>query len=693
MEPKNFNEELKNMEAEEQRRTCELGKGQMKLDDTQRVKVLSPGRLVFKRFIRNKLAIVGTAILAFMFIFCFVGALFYPYGQTQKFFKKDILENADFAAAKERLVYTPYQVDKNKTVHYSVVNMINSYISNDLKPNGKAYMFVTDETSGNIYCLEYKTESVYALSGCTAEKIGMLASKLTIGEYDTFTKEFTYSDGVNMDDGFKTAAISAVTGKVAEFTYGGKTYDIVSAGGKKYSVTYNTGTGMQYTAEAPGTDFEAAVSAAVNDGILEYKDNYYTITPEGKDAYLVNKITVNDMLYVCSQYAASLSDGISMASDEFLIDALTGLATEKTFESDSVNYVIREENGELNIYRADSNELYGILTTFSVSRVNGSGALPINFKNDIKAKIDFMIENNITKTTLITKVEKQAADGSIELDGAGNIVYEDTEVTITRKGEDYSITCDRIKYLIDVYGKPLSDATEHLHLLGTDGDGFDILARMMYGGRVSLLVGFIVVIIETLLGIIMGGISGYFGGWVDTLIMRIVDIFYCIPTLPILIILGSFFDAEQMDPYVRLMWLMAVLGFLGWAGVARMVRGQILSLREQDFMVATEVGGLRVSRRIFRHLIPNVMPQLIVTATAGLGSVIITESTLSFLGLGVKHPLATWGSMINSVSTYSGMVNYTYIWVPVGILICLTVIAFNFVGDGLRDAFDPKMKR
>ena len=221
----------------------------------------------------------------------------------------------------------------------------------------------------------------------------------------------------------------------------------------------------------------------------------------------------------------------------------------------------------------------------------------------------------------------------------------------------------------------------------------DVLARMMYGGRVSLIFCFITIIIEMIIGVILGGIAGFFYGWVDNIIMRAVDIFFCIPSMPILIILGSIFDALKLQPYVRVAWMMVVLGVLGWAGVARMVRGQMLSLREQEFMVAAESIGLKTRRRIFKHLVPNVMPQLIVTATSGLGGIIITESTLSFLGLGVKHPLATWGTMINSVSAAEAMVRYTYIWVPVGLLICLTVIAFNFVGDGLRDAFDPKMKR
>jgi peptide/nickel transport system permease protein len=245
-----------------------------------------------------------------------------------------------------------------------------------------------------------------------------------------------------------------------------------------------------------------------------------------------------------------------------------------------------------------------------------------------------------------------------------------------------------VKHLIDRYAAPSGS-----HLLGTDGDGFDVLSRIMYGGRISLLVGFVVVFLEIIIGVVMGGLAGYYGKWVDMLVMRLVDIFYCLPSMPILIIVGAAMDALRLNPYIRLLVMIAALGIMGWAGVARMVRGQILSLREQEFMVAAEATGIKVRSRIFRHLIPNVMPQLIVIATMGMGGVILTESTLSYLGLGVKHPLATWGSMINSVSTATAMKYYPYIWIPVGILICLTVIAFNFVGDGLRDAYDPKSNK
>jgi len=237
------------------------------------------------------------------------------------------------------------------------------------------------------------------------------------------------------------------------------------------------------------------------------------------------------------------------------------------------------------------------------------------------------------------------------------------------------------------------------HWLGTDANGMDIFVRLMYGGRISLTISFIVIFLETVLGVILGGIAGYFGKWVDSLIMRIVDIFNCLPGMPILLIASSILravPASVIPAGDRIYWLMGILTIFGWAGTARLVRGQILSLREQEFMVAAEATGLSTSRKIFKHLIPNVMPQLIVSMTLGLGGVILYESTLSYLGLGVQIPKAAWGTMISLADPSKGqeiLAYYPNMWVPAGILIVLTVLAFNFVGDGLRDAFDPKAKK
>ncbi len=232
------------------------------------------------------------------------------------------------------------------------------------------------------------------------------------------------------------------------------------------------------------------------------------------------------------------------------------------------------------------------------------------------------------------------------------------------------------------------------HLLGTDTRGMDVFARLMYGGRISLIIGFIVVILETVIGIILGGISGYFGGWVDNVIMRIVDIFNCIPTLPILLIASAVLDSIKGIPAsARIYYLMVIITVFGWSGCARMVRGQILSLREQEYITATEVMGLPTWRKIFKHLIPNVMPQLIVSMTLGLGSVILYESTLSYLGLGVQIPYAAWGTMIAASNDPVILSYYMNMWLPAGFLIVLAVLGFNFVGDGLRDAMDPKAKK
>ena len=231
------------------------------------------------------------------------------------------------------------------------------------------------------------------------------------------------------------------------------------------------------------------------------------------------------------------------------------------------------------------------------------------------------------------------------------------------------------------------------HLLGTDEKGMDVFIRLMYGGRVSLTLGFIVVILETIIGIIMGGISGYFGGKVDQFIMRIVDILNCIPMLPILLIASVVIDSWNVESSARIYYLMLIMTVFGWSGIARMVRGQILYLREQEFIVACEVMGIPIWRRIFKHLVPNIMPQLIVSMTLGLGGIILYESTLSYLGLGIPLPYAAWGTMISSSTDPVTMASYPALWVPAGILIVIAVLGFNFVGDGLRDAMDPKSKR
>jgi len=258
-------------------------------------------------------------------------------------------------------------------------------------------------------------------------------------------------------------------------------------------------------------------------------------------------------------------------------------------------------------------------------------------------------------------------------------------------GEELSMNDTRISEKgISVYVKaPISE----VHWLGTDTDARDVLTRLMYGGRISLTVGIVVVLVELILGITLGGIAGYYGGKVDMIIMRLVEIFYSIPFIPVMLIFSAIMAGYGVLPKYKIYIIMLVMGVLYWAGVARMVRGQILSLREMEYMQATEATGIRTSRKIFKHLVPNVMPIIIIIATMDLGGIILTESVLSFLGVGIPFPYASWGNMVNIVNNPIVLKNFFNIWLPPGICILMTVLAFNFIGDGLRDAYDPKMKR
>ena len=280
--------------------------------------------------------------------------------------------------------------------------------------------------------------------------------------------------------------------------------------------------------------------------------------------------------------------------------------------------------------------------------------------------------------------------GEIEVDYTGKVTYAESETTYTVDGQTYTLRQSVETRLKD---NALS-APSAEHILGTDTGGYDVFVRLMYGGRISLTVSFIAVFLITVLGVVLGGISGYFGGWVDTVIMRLSDVLMCLPGVPILLIISTILDASDIDAKYRIYLLMIYLTFISWTGTARLVRGQILSLREQEYMVAAEAMGYSTFRKIFKHLVPNVMPQLIVQMTLSLGSMILYEATLSYLNLGVKAPYAAWGSMINIISTNSDVLqNHLYVWVPAGICIVIAVLGFNFVGDGLRDALDPKARR
>lgn len=280
--------------------------------------------------------------------------------------------------------------------------------------------------------------------------------------------------------------------------------------------------------------------------------------------------------------------------------------------------------------------------------------------------------------------------GETTQDKSGKVEYTRQPITMMVDGKEVTVyQVVETNKTINSLAKP-----DKNHILGTDKDGRDVFTRLMYGGRISLTVSFIAVFAITLFGVVLGGISGYFGGAVDGVIMRICDILMCLPGFPILLIIGTLLDSMGVPSQLRIYYLMAYLTLFSWPGTARLVRGQILSLREQEYMVAAEAMGYSTPRKIFKHLVPNVMPQLIVSMTLSLGSMILYEASLSYLNMGVRAPYAAWGTMINIVAEDQYILeNFFNVWGPPGLCIILAVLGFNFVGDGLRDALDPKMRR
>lgn len=223
------------------------------------------------------------------------------------------------------------------------------------------------------------------------------------------------------------------------------------------------------------------------------------------------------------------------------------------------------------------------------------------------------------------------------------------------------------------------------HWLGTDGAGRDVWARLVYASRVSLSVGIVAVAISTGVGLVLGSIAGFYGGKVDTVIMRFTDIILCFPTLLVILTIVTVVGPSVFN-------VMVVIGGFSWPGMCRLVRGQFLSLREQDFILAARSIGAPTRTIITRHLLPNVVAPVSVSITLGLAGAILTEAGLSFLGLSVQVPTPSWGNMLFGATSVSIIENNWWLWLPPGLMIALAVLAINFVGDGLRDALDSRMR-
>lgn len=236
--------------------------------------------------------------------------------------------------------------------------------------------------------------------------------------------------------------------------------------------------------------------------------------------------------------------------------------------------------------------------------------------------------------------------------------------------------------LLHTYAPPSRE-----HILGTDSLGRDVLSRLIYGTRISLTIGFLATLFTMLLGIILGSLAGYFGGKLDNLIMRATDLMLNFPFLLLVLTLVAVLEEINLFTFV------AIIALTSWPGMTRIIRGLYLRLREQEFILAAKALGCSHGRIIFYHLLPNVFFPIITQASLTMATMIVIESGLSFLGFGVAEPTPTWGNMMTDAQSMLVLKHYPHLWIPPGLAILCTVLAINFIGDGLRDATDPRLRR
>ena len=226
--------------------------------------------------------------------------------------------------------------------------------------------------------------------------------------------------------------------------------------------------------------------------------------------------------------------------------------------------------------------------------------------------------------------------------------------------------------------------------MGTDAKGRDVWTRIIHGGKMTLTIGAVAVIISTVIAVIVGSLSGYFGGWVDILLMRLAEIVGAIPFLPFAMLLSHVLSYTTVSETMRIFIIMVILGVLGWTGLAHMIRGQVLAEREKDFVMAARAMGVKETKIAFKHILPNIISIILVHVTLDFAGCLLTESSLSYLGFGVNEPRATWGNMLNAAKGYTVIVNMWWQWVFPSIFLAISTICINIIGDSLRDVLDPK---
>lgn len=607
-------------------------------------KLESPSKLAVKAFFRRKLAVVALVVLILLFLFVFIGPYFFPM----------------------QLNYTD-PLQKNIAPNFSMLSVPKGLKNNIRDINGFSNFSVGVSEDNTLYMWGYTKES------------------LTKRDYSKFPDV--------IEDG-KVLAAAAGSDHVIAITTDGK---VVGWGNK------NNG---QYGA-ANEADGYRSMHRVLGDAGFSMEGDYYVLPDPSKVEQLIcgyqtTALVYDGTLYMWGNTRACLNmNEVAEKYNENVAQVALS----------NYNVVVRFKDGTVsggkNLFfrQSATSSLKGVIKSFSNYLAENS-VVDIAATNNCFA---FLLESGEILVFGAAEygeqtIPKPASGKYIDLVGGTrhfvaltdtNTVYSwghnmDGQTKITGEKASAIYAGSKQSYAANEDGKLTAKYGLRGYLFGTDSMGRDTFTRIVHGGKMTMTIGAVAVVVSSIIAIIIGCLSGYFGGWVDMLLMRITEIFSAIPFLPFAMMLSFVIRNYPIGEKTRIFIIMIILGLLSWTGLARMIRGQVLAEREKEFVIAAQSMGVKESRIAFKHILPNIISVILVSMTLDFAGCLLTESSLSYLGFGVQLPQPTWGNMLNGANNSIVIQNYWWQWLFPSIFLSIATISINIIGDTLRDVLDPK---
>ena len=600
----------------------------------------SPSMMAVKAFFRRRLAVVALIVLVSLFLFVFIGPYFFPMD----------LNYTDPLQANMAPIYSLLRVPEGLENNVRTINGFSDFtvgVSND------GDFFIWGKTKNNLTNVDYTTQmpaeiqagNVMTAAAGSDHIIAITNDGKIVGWGNKSTGQYGYKK-VESDPYIQMPT------EFIEGTIDPESVDQLVCG---YQVTGLILDGKLYVWGNPNTMLslkEFATSDKFESGVKEIAfSNYYAIV-----LYEDGTVSGGNTLTFNRQSAYSSVDGKvknlkSHLSDKTVIDI------------------------------AASNNCYALLTDEGEMIVFGA----IEYgENEIPVLPEGV---NFTSITAGTRHFVATTDAGTVYAWGHN---DGGQTEVNGENADKVFVGSKQTYLLNEDGEVTYKTGFKGYLLGTDSMGRDILTRIVHGGKMTMTIGAVAVIVSSLIAIIVGCLSGYFGGWVDLLLMRVTEIFSSIPFLPFAMMLSYVIRTMPISENTRIFIIMIILGLLSWTGLARMIRGQVLAEREKEFVIAAQSMGVKEGRIAFKHILPNVISIILVNMTLDFAGCLLTESSLSYLGFGVQQPQPTWGNMLYGANNSIVIQNYWWQWVFPSIFLSIATISINVIGDTLRDVLDPK---